>query len=317
MAFRSLTTQTMVNISDAWLDPAGDYPLIASLPQAGALIPSLGSGHKGLLAFQADGDNTSRALRALQERELMLDGVHDRKTRGGYTSLSSVADLSDDPKLAAACVALRDRLYPHGTEVINWSYTDEAGEARLADARLTDEEKALLASLPYPGGTLLDAHNARVAAGRELGKLERQRATLEAKDPSVTTRADVVRARNKWIRTVNAFIALLNLEENLSDEDREKILGPLRREEQKVDRKRAAEIAAEEEADEEEPDTTGTAPATGTSPATPATGATPPATTTGSAATATPAPATTSPTAPAAAATAATAKPTETAPKAS
>lgn len=224
----------MVTITEAWLDPAGERPLLSALPKSSGLVSALEGSHRGLLSTQASGDATSRAFSALQDKERTLDVVHDRKTRGGYMVLTAYADGSDDPTLASECRALRDRIYPHGVDVVTWSYIDEAGEVRLSDARLTPEDRALLGRLPFDNGTLLDVHNARVAAGVELGMLECERATLTTKDPNMPTRADVVRARNRWIRTVNAFLAALGLEEGLSDDDREKILGPLRRAQQKA-----------------------------------------------------------------------------------
>src|SRR4051812_5464953 len=44
-------------------------------------------------------------------------------------------------------------------------YTDEAGEAKLVDKRLTPADRDLLKKLPTPEGTLADAHSARVKAG--------------------------------------------------------------------------------------------------------------------------------------------------------
>ena len=81
----------------------------------------------------------------------------------------------------------------------------------LTDRRLTKDDKALLGKLPTPSGTLLDAHKARVKAGKELGDLEKERAFLETQVPVATTPADAVRARNLWIRTVNALVAATHL----------------------------------------------------------------------------------------------------------
>ena len=173
----------------------------------------------------------------MQAAEAKVDVKHDRKTRGTFNVLTGFADLADDPELAVAYLALRDLIYPKGLDVVRWSYTDEAGEAELVDKRLSKNDKALLGKLPTPAGTLLDALKERIKAGKELGYLEKDRAALEAKAPDAPTAADAVRARNLWIRTVNAFVATLDLEEGLSDEDREKILGPLRRAEQKADRR--------------------------------------------------------------------------------
>ena len=216
------------------------------------MLPSLDKAHNGLLDTQLAVGQVETELSLLQKAQAKLDVRHDRYVRGPYNVLTGLADLAESEAEAASYLNLRDTLTPHGLEVVRWSYTDEAGEADLVDSRLTKDDKALLAQIATPKGTLLDAHKARVKAGRDLGDLEKRRAFLEAQASTAATPADVIRARNLWIRTVNAFVAILALEENLSDEDREKILGPLERAEQKADRKRASST---------EPDLTVVAPA--------------------------------------------------------
>jgi hypothetical protein len=196
--------------------------------------------HQGLLDTQVSAEQAETKLTLVQKAQAKVDVRHDRKIRGKYNVLTGFADLADNEEEAASYLALRDSLTPHGLDVVRWSYTDQAGEAELTERRLTKDEKALLGKLPTPSGTLLDAHKARVKAGKELGDLEKERVRLESLAPVATTRADAVRARNLWIRTVNAFAATLELEEGLSDADRERILGPLQRAEQKADRKRAS-----------------------------------------------------------------------------
>lgn len=237
MSYKSLTSPTMVTVSGPWTDPKKDRPLVQSLPQAGALLPSLDLAHQGLLDTQASSTQTNAVLSKLQKAQGVLDLTHDRKTRGVFNVLTGFADLADDPEQAAAYLALRDQITPSGLDVTRWSYTDEAGEADLVERRLTKNDKALLGKLPTPSGTLLDAHKARLQAGRELGALEKERAGLEKKGPDVTTAADAVRARNVWIRTISAFVAILDLEPKLSEADREKILGPLLRAESRAERR--------------------------------------------------------------------------------
>ncbi|MFS8065749.1 MAG: hypothetical protein ACMG6S_05185 [Byssovorax sp.] len=248
MSYKSLTSPTMVTVSGPWTDPAKDRPLVQSLPQAGALLPSLDLAHQGLLDTQASSAQTNVALSKLQKAQGVLDIRHDRKTRGVFNVLTGFADLADDPEQVALYLTLRDQITPKGLDVTRWSYTDEAGEADLLDRRLSPDHKALLGKLPTPSGTLLDAHEARLQAGRELGALEKERAALETKGPDVTTAADAVRARNVWIRTVSAFVAILDLELKLSQTDREKLLGPLLRAEARAERR--APSAEEDKAGE-------------------------------------------------------------------
>ncbi|MEO7327064.1 MAG: hypothetical protein ABI193_00695, partial [Minicystis sp.] len=86
-----------------------------------------------------------------------------------------------------------------------------------------------------PNGTLEDEHKAQIEAAKKLGELEKKKRELSA-GTTDTTAADVVRARNLWIRTVTAFVAVLDLE-TLSDNDRARILSPLEDAERKADRR--------------------------------------------------------------------------------
>jgi hypothetical protein len=247
MAYKNFTTQTMVTISGTWLDKAHERPLIESLPQAGALLSSVEKAHKGLLHTQLTGEKTDAELSAVQLESADEDTRHDRKARGLYYALTAFADLADDPDDTAAYLALRDRIFVHGLKVIQWSYADEAGEAKLVDERVTPADRALLKQLPMPGGKLMDAHTARVKAGNRLGELDRKRIALSSHTDGAqgATQGDVMRARNNWIRVVNAFVATLDLEENLSEASWERILGPLREAERRADRRGNATAASQ------------------------------------------------------------------------
>lgn len=124
--------------------------------------------------------------------------------------------------------------------VVNWSYTDEAGEAELVEGRLSKEDRALLKQLSYPEGKLSDAHEARISAARKLGELERKKQDLlsaEASKEGKIAPADVRNARNAWIRAVRAFMDIVALEKDLPEETRKKILGPLEDAERKAARR--------------------------------------------------------------------------------
>lgn len=236
MRLKDFTTPTMVVVTGHWLDPNRDRPRIEALPRASGLLPVLEGAHDRLLTVQSMGKTALPALMALQKEQGLLDGTHDRKSRGGYNLLTALADLVDDPAEAEKLLALRDTMYPHGMRVVQWSYVDEAGEAELVERRLTNDDRDLLKQITYKGGTLFDAHQKRVESARKLGELEKKKlALLDAQEAGngKPMPGDVVKARNAWIRAVNAFLAVLDLEEGLSEADREELLRPLREAEKK------------------------------------------------------------------------------------
>jgi hypothetical protein len=241
MSLRDLSTPTMVTIIAAWLDPERERKDIEALKKAAFLLPTLEEAKAELLATQASTNTaTPVEITAVQKEQAEIDGTHDRKSRGIHGALTAFAELVDDPDKAAKYLALRDKMFPQGLAVVKWSYTDEAGEAELVESRLTPQDHALLKQLPYPGGKLNDAHEARIAAGRKLGDLERKKQTLiqahESKEGKVGL-ADVAKARNGWIRTVRAFVGMIDLEKNLSSAIRHKILGPLEEAERKASKR--------------------------------------------------------------------------------
>jgi len=237
MAFKDFSSPTMIVITGNWIDPTRDRPRIEALPRASGFLPILESAHTQVLTIQSTGKGASVELLALQKEQSLLDGTHDRKLRGSYYLLTALADLVDDPKLAEEFLALRDTLFPYGLKVVQWSYVDEAGEAELVEQRLTTQDRAALKQVTYPGENLLDAHQKRVETARKLGELEKKKLSLMDAQASGNGRpmpADVLKARNGWIKTVRAFLAVLDLEEGLSEADREELLRPLREAEKKA-----------------------------------------------------------------------------------
>lgn len=239
MSLRNVSTPAMISLSGAWLDPEGARPQIAAIPAAAALLPLIDKGHKSLLKTQAKPRVVSDKLVEIQGKQADLDKTHDRKGRGLYLTLTGFADLVDDPELATDMLALRDKIFDPetGLRVLQVSYAEEAGEVALLEERLDDEDRALLKKLGYPEGKLLDAHKARVSAGKKLGDLEKEKNTLaneESHDATTTMPADVLRARNVWIQGARALVQVLDLAE-VDAKTRSHILAPLAEAERKAD----------------------------------------------------------------------------------
>lgn len=250
MSLRDLSTQTMVSLSAAWLDPAHARALIEALPTAAGLLPKVDAAHRRLLKTQPDKSKTrlSPALSALQTEQAEVDVIHDRNARGAYSVMNGFAELASNDDEAGAILALRDKLFPpeRGMNVTKMGYADEAGEAALVEKRLTDEDRALLKKLPIPGGTLFDAHKARVNAGKKLGELEQQRVTLEASDADKAgfKQGDALRARNGWIKVMRTLVDAIDLDEP-SAAVRRRILQPLEEAERKAEKRRASKVEDE------------------------------------------------------------------------
>jgi hypothetical protein len=240
MGYRGLTPQTMVNVSGPWLDPEQVRPVFTALPLLAALLPILEEAHEGLLSTQRRGSTLQQQIKALVDKGVELDALHDRKMRGAYNYLGALDDMTDDPAFAASVRNLRDRLVPAGLKATIRSYTDQAGDAKMLPSRLDEASTRVLKKLKTPEGPLSDVVDAWIATALELEKVDAQRIELEklvkAGAGGITAR-DVVNARNAWIRAVRAVETNLELEKGATDEIVERILGRLRREETKAERR--------------------------------------------------------------------------------
>ncbi|WP_437731869.1 hypothetical protein [Sorangium sp. So ce1335] len=240
MGYRNLSPQAMVNISGPWLDPEQDRKAFTSLPLLAPLLPAVEEAHGRILTTQRLGSSLQQQLKALMEKALALDATHDRKLRGAYNYLGALAEMTDDPAFAAALLDLRDRLMPSGLKAISRSYGDQAGDAKLLRSRLDDASEKLLKKLKTPEGPLAQVVEAWVAAALEIEKVEAQREQLALSAPAHTdgaTPREVLNARNAWIRVVRAVETNLALEKAATGEIAERLLGRLRRESARADRR--------------------------------------------------------------------------------
>ncbi len=214
MALRDLSTPVMVSLTSTWVDRNhGDHAALIAQPHSAGLVSSVEAAHGGLLAIQVNStESASARLVEVKAEQIAVSQRHDRMIHGVWWYLSAVAALTPSAEKAAELTALRDRLLPDGLSLKNTSYRDKIGAASLAHARITREDHTLLASQRTPIGTLDDAVTGWFSEAARLGELEHERATIE---PQGTAPADVLRARNNWVRTIAAVRAALSLVEEL------------------------------------------------------------------------------------------------------
>ncbi len=229
---KSLSNQAMVGASAGWVAPGTARAALGSIPEVAGCLGRMDAAHAGLLQCQVS-EGTSpldERLKAMYERAVALDATHDLLARGIDAALQgNVLLLSSASQPTNALEALRKRLFPEGMKMVNRTYLEEAGEVEMARERLTTDDRTLLSRIPTLNGHLEEMVDRWLAAGSELGALERERiraAETEAEDQEVT-RADVVAARNQWIRVVRAILAGLDLAEGLDEATRSLILQPL------------------------------------------------------------------------------------------
>ena len=88
--------------------------------------------------------------------------------------------------------------------------------------------------------------------------MERERARRgSTEDADAVTKSDLLNARRRWIRIVQAMVQLLDIVQDITEEARNRILQPLLKEEARTTKKRTPSPAAVEEMIEETTDDTG------------------------------------------------------------
>ena len=209
MALKRLYNGEMVSLSGPLTQ--ADHPdrkILADIPATAALLPELDKAHRSLLSTQIKPEAETR-LAAIIKVEKSLDVRHDDLIRGVSGLLTSLAYLTRDPALAAGVLHVLSVLLPDGLDAVTRTYREEAGQAALLESRLSAADIALLKKIKILEGTAWDAVKEWMDVGAKLGALEDERAGLPA--TSGPSPADVVTARNRWIRTINAMRSVLDL----------------------------------------------------------------------------------------------------------
>jgi len=236
---KSFDVPTMIAISDPWVDERKDKPVLLSVPLIAGLVPILEEAHNPLLRLQLKPSEADAAMRSLTEQALALDGEQDDRYRSLHSILTGWAAVSSEAR-RAILERLRDTLLPEGLGGTQRTYLAESGNVELAVSKMTPEMETTLKEIVVDGTTAFQLFNEWVELGRKLGDVERERARIaQTQSGTGVTAKDIQNARYRWIRAVNALSTLLELESDIPEDIRIRILQPLRAAEAKLAQKRA------------------------------------------------------------------------------
>ena len=222
MAMKHLELGEMAGLSAAWV--GAQRPLLQAIPQAAAWLPQLDEAHARVVKAQPISTSELDAeIAVIVAKELVVDLRHDDLIRCSSHILEAEQCLcraSDPPRLerAALCERALSTLLPRGLLIINALYVAEAGNAARTRELLASEAwlRELLASIPTSaGGTLLTVAESWCALGEQLGKLEEQKAAVQARISGIAQppRAEMLAARNGWLAIVNMILMNLDMVE--------------------------------------------------------------------------------------------------------
>ncbi|WP_157068852.1 hypothetical protein [Sandaracinus amylolyticus] len=242
MALKRLSTENMATLgADLIRRGSPERIAIEAVPAAAALLPDIEAANRGLIESQPI---TNAAVAKLTAQLHADDVVHDELVHAMFGRLESERRFAQADDERAKYTQLRDRLFPTGVAVVNLSWTEQGGEAKLRAGRVTESDERLLAKLKiHDGTTLLDRYRALQQVATTIDANEKSRAAMVAE---TITGSSTVRARNQWIRVVNALAMVLAA----TGTDEAPILG----------RVRALEARAEGRAAPSEPEAPGVEP---------------------------------------------------------
>lgn len=205
----------MVSLSATLVDESHeDCRAIKADSVGAALWPFVVKAHQGLLATQRILPTPER-LQDIIKLGALYDGRHDDVIRGIWHLGTAMEFLHERPEDKEQFRRLRDKMLPDKLLATTRSYREEAGQAELMKSRLDAADWALLRRIYLPSGrTMADAVLEWLDLAAKLGALEHERTG----DPAFAgpTAADVLAARNIWIRAMRMLRDALELSTDLS-----------------------------------------------------------------------------------------------------
>ncbi len=261
----------MLQLSATWVNCSSEaHSAILAINDLAAFLPRIEGVHVSLSALLQPTPNAKIA--AISTEQVSVDVRHDGLIRGGYGFLTAMAELYGG-EIGAAILELRDLVVPDGLSSVQKSYRAEATQAAQLKARISADVKSKLDSVSVTFGgqskTLTEFVDEWIALGKKLGDLEDEKSRLQD-SPDDSNAMATLKARNLWIRTVHAFVAVADLADLTEAQDR-LIFGPLRVADKAATKRERAGRAD----NEEDPGKAGDGGGTGTGTAPPTTTAAP------------------------------------------
>ncbi len=242
MALKRLLTEEMIQVSTTWKDPKSKArKAILATPELAPLVPRVDGAHDALAAAGQPSTDDPR-LGEISAEEGKIDIRHDDIIRGSHLFLTGASLLLGEDNGGAELIILRDTLIPDGLQSTQKSYRAEAGQAAQLDKRLTPDVRSDLEAISVgpksAKAALMQFIDEWVTLGGELGTLEDEKGRLQATpvDPGTGAGAALLKARNTWVRVVNAMVANAELAE-IDPEVDALVFGPLRAAESAADRR--------------------------------------------------------------------------------
>ncbi len=226
MNIQLLSGEIMTTISGHWL--AKEHAKTWSIADLVPVRNKIEKAHNDVLTFVVKSGDNALQIKLLMVKTETAKARHDAKSSGLYKILEGTIRASDNPEIQQRYEAVKQSLYPKGLGgVAQTTYAEAAGYAQKLRARITDDEKAILATLSTQEFSGLQILDQWLEAGDELGEAYNARLVLESKTDDTAISSDQVRkARRTWIEVAKFMMTAFKHCTELSEEQKNEILIP-------------------------------------------------------------------------------------------
>lgn len=203
MAINQIHESTMLSLAETFIQADNRRPYLEAHPPLVYFVDEFAKVAEALRAV-TDAESSPQMDRVLTLRRRMASAVekHDALIRQIYFVLEALAAETEIDRREQAAW-LQTRLLPDMRLLVRYPIYRKVGEAKQADERLGNEERAVLRSIPVPAGTLLDLHDQRLAVAETLENAELELRMLEGEG----RQAGLREARNRWMRLIRLLLA--------------------------------------------------------------------------------------------------------------
>ncbi len=229
MEYSHFSMANMVAVLSYWVDSKESRAVFENTPELAPLLSHLDALYRQLGQIRAELSKLSPKMRLLSRKVRQLDSIHNRKLRGLYNVITDLIMLTDDSMLAAELYQMREALFPEGALGVGCRYRKRSEYPILAETRMTDPMRKLLADTACNGRTLLEDYEDWIATGRELGYLDEEQSIRSEGGPTRSvTQDDARNARIRWSRLVKTVVSLLDVAPTVGAKTKSHLLEPLR-----------------------------------------------------------------------------------------
>lgn len=253
MNFQLLSAETMTAISGNWL--SRERASIWAITDLVSIRTKIEKAHNDVLSFVVKPGANALQIRLLMDKTDAAKARHDSKSSGLYKMLDGACRATDDSEIEQMYKDIQQSLFPKGLGgVAQTTYTEAAGYVQKLRARVTDDEKTILATISIKGLSGLQIFDQWLEAGDDLGEAYQARLILESKTDDTAISSDQVRkARRAWIEVTKFMMSAFKHCEELSEEQKNDILIPLFEEVTKAEAASKAAKAAPKAPKEKKP----------------------------------------------------------------